>query len=119
MLVQLMSGLLAMVQLTAAAKLEKVADFGANPTRINMYIYVPDKLATKPATIVAVSIGTPTESPAINHILTTSQTIDAPLRRQRHIVVQRDQASQLRRFERLHPHLPRHSQHVALLGRTK
>ncbi|KAM7209922.1 Alpha/Beta hydrolase fold [Rhypophila decipiens] len=40
-------------QLAVAAKLEKVANFGSNPTKINMYIYVPDKLATKPAIIVA------------------------------------------------------------------
>jgi acetylxylan esterase len=36
------------------ASLVQVKDFGANPTKINMYIYVPDKLATKPAVIVAV-----------------------------------------------------------------
>ena len=48
-------GLLAAAQLALSAKLDKVADFGANPSRINMYIYVPDKVATKPAVIVAVS----------------------------------------------------------------
>lgn len=37
------------------ASLQSVASFGSNPTKINMYIYVPDKLATKPAVIVAVS----------------------------------------------------------------
>jgi len=37
------------------ASLQAVSDFGSNPTRINMYIYVPDKLATNPAVIVAVS----------------------------------------------------------------
>lgn len=37
------------------ARLEQVTNFGDNPTRIQMYIYVPDKLATKPAIIVAVS----------------------------------------------------------------
>ena len=36
------------------ASLVQVKDFGANPTKIYMYIYVPDKLATKPAVIVAV-----------------------------------------------------------------
>ncbi|KAK0753769.1 Alpha/Beta hydrolase protein [Schizothecium vesticola] len=46
-------GLLAAAPLALAAKLEKVADFGANPTKINMYIHVPDKLATKPAIVVA------------------------------------------------------------------
>jgi len=47
-------GLVAAAQLAVSAKLEKVADFGANPTKINMYIYVPDKVAAKPAVIVAV-----------------------------------------------------------------
>jgi poly(3-hydroxybutyrate) depolymerase len=47
-------GLLAAAQMAAAAKLDKVADFGSNPTKINMYIYVPDKVAAKPAIIVAV-----------------------------------------------------------------
>ena len=36
------------------ASLQAVSDFGSNPTKIQMYIYVPDKLATKPAVIVAV-----------------------------------------------------------------
>ncbi|KAK3371154.1 Alpha/Beta hydrolase protein [Lasiosphaeria ovina] len=35
------------------ASLQQVKDFGANPTKIYMYIYVPDKLAAKPAVIVA------------------------------------------------------------------
>ena len=55
MLVRPLVGLLAAAQLATSAKLEKVADFGANPSKINMYIYVPDKVATKPAIIVAVS----------------------------------------------------------------
>jgi len=54
MLFQGVLGLLA-AQVALAAKLEKVNDFGSNPTKINMYIYVPDKVATKPAIIVAVS----------------------------------------------------------------
>lgn len=45
----------AMATLSWAASLVKVNDFGKNPTNINFYIYVPDKLATKPAIIVAVS----------------------------------------------------------------
>ncbi|KAK3320586.1 Alpha/Beta hydrolase protein [Cercophora scortea] len=35
------------------ASLQQVTNFGNNPTKINMYIYVPDKLAAKPAVIVA------------------------------------------------------------------
>ena len=37
------------------ASLVQVQNFGNNPTRINMYIYVPDKVAAKPAVVVAVS----------------------------------------------------------------
>jgi len=37
-----------------SASLQQVSSFGTNPTKINMYIYVPDKVATKPAVIVAV-----------------------------------------------------------------
>jgi len=37
-----------------AASLQQVTNFGTNPTKINMYIYVPDKLATKPAIVVGV-----------------------------------------------------------------
>jgi len=46
-------GLLAAAPLAFAASLQRVSDFGSNPTRINMYIYVPDKLAASPAIIVA------------------------------------------------------------------
>ncbi|KAF4629432.1 hypothetical protein G7Y89_g8711 [Cudoniella acicularis] len=35
------------------ASLVQVKGFGGNPTKINMYIYVPDKVATKPAIVVA------------------------------------------------------------------
>jgi acetylxylan esterase len=54
MLVRSVLGFLAASQLAWSATLEKVANFGANPSKINMYIYVPDKVATKPAIIVAV-----------------------------------------------------------------
>ncbi len=42
-------------ELALSAKLEKIADWGDNPSKINIYIYVPDKVATSPAIIVAVS----------------------------------------------------------------
>jgi hypothetical protein len=38
-----------------APALVSVANFGANPTNLQMSIYVPAKLATDPAIIVAVS----------------------------------------------------------------
>jgi hypothetical protein len=47
--------LMALAALSFGASLVQVEDFGVNPTNIDMYIYVPDKLATKPAIIVAVS----------------------------------------------------------------
>jgi hypothetical protein len=55
MLFRHLVGLLAAAELALSASLQRVADFGANPSRINMYIYVPDKLAAKPPIIVAVS----------------------------------------------------------------
>jgi acetylxylan esterase len=48
--------LTALAALGFGASLVQIKDFGANPTKINMYIYVPDKLATKPAVIVAVGV---------------------------------------------------------------
>ena len=47
-------GLAAAVEMASAAKLEKIANFGANPSKITMFLYAPDKVATKPAIIVAV-----------------------------------------------------------------
>lgn len=46
--------LAASATLAAGASLQQVTNFGNNPTRIYMYIYVPDKLAPNPAVIVAV-----------------------------------------------------------------
>ena len=45
----------ALFGLACGASLQQVADFGQNPTKINMHIYVPDKLANSPAVVVAVS----------------------------------------------------------------
>jgi len=36
-----------------SASLQQVTDFGSNPSNLLMYIYVPDKVATSPAVIVA------------------------------------------------------------------
>ncbi|KAI0406359.1 Alpha/Beta hydrolase protein [Xylaria palmicola] len=46
-------GLLAPVGLVLGASLQQVSSFGSNPTSIQMYIYVPDKVATSPPIIVA------------------------------------------------------------------
>lgn len=48
--------LLAVTGSALGASLQAVTNFGTNPTNIQMYIYVPDKLAAKPAIIVAVCL---------------------------------------------------------------
>jgi precorrin isomerase len=48
-------GLLASTTSVMAASLQQVTNFGNNPTSIQMYIYVPNQVAAKPAVIVAVS----------------------------------------------------------------
>ncbi len=45
----------ALAGLASSASLKQVTSFGSNPTGLQMYIYVPDKLAAEPAVIVAVS----------------------------------------------------------------
>ncbi len=56
MLFQTVFGLAAAATTAFAASLQQVSSFGSNPTKINMYIYVPDKVAPKPAIIVAVRL---------------------------------------------------------------
>lgn len=48
------AGLLALANSVLGASLQQVPSFGDNPSSIQMYIYVPDKVATNPAVIVAV-----------------------------------------------------------------
>ena len=48
-------GLVATATLGMGASLQQVSNWGANPTKIQMFIYVPDKLAAKPPVVVAVS----------------------------------------------------------------
>jgi acetylxylan esterase len=38
----------------SAASLQPVSDYGNNPAKVPMYIYVPDKLATNPAVVMAI-----------------------------------------------------------------
>jgi hypothetical protein len=52
---ELLSLLILHLAATKAASLTQVANFGNNPGETDMYIYVPDTLATNPAIIVAVS----------------------------------------------------------------
>ncbi|KAH7303443.1 feruloyl esterase B [Stachybotrys elegans] len=46
-------GLAVSATCAAAASLQQVSNFGANPTNIRMYIYVPDNVSANPAIIVA------------------------------------------------------------------
>jgi len=55
MLLSSVFGLVATASTALGASLTQVQNFGTNPTKIQMFIYVPDKLATKPAIIVAVN----------------------------------------------------------------
>lgn len=59
-----------------ATSLTQVTNFGDNPGSLQMYIYVPNTLASKPAVIVAV------QYPRDIHILEERRLkiIDAPLR---------------------------------------
>jgi hypothetical protein len=47
---------LAALACTAMGQLQAVSSFGNNPTKISMAVYVPKKLATSPAIILAVSL---------------------------------------------------------------
>jgi len=55
MLLPSLAFLVAAVGMAAGASFEQVSSFGDNPSQIQMYTYVPDKLADKPAIIVGVS----------------------------------------------------------------
>ncbi|MEU4521480.1 PHB depolymerase family esterase [Amycolatopsis sp. NPDC024027] len=50
-LVVMVTGLASPAQ---AAALTRVTNFGTNPTNLNMYVYVPDRVAAKPAMLVLV-----------------------------------------------------------------
>ncbi|GGO21988.1 hypothetical protein GCM10010116_44310 [Microbispora rosea subsp. aerata] len=53
---------LLVTQPAAAASLTRVTNFGNNPSNLNMYIYVPDRVASRPALLVAVHYCTGTAS---------------------------------------------------------
>ena len=48
-------GVIAAAGPVLGASLQAVTSFGANPSSIQVFNYVPDKLAAKPAIVVAVS----------------------------------------------------------------
>lgn len=55
MLARTFLGLAATAATCLGASLQQVTNFGNNPTNIQMHIYVPDRVASNPAIIVAVS----------------------------------------------------------------
>ncbi|MET9063723.1 extracellular catalytic domain type 1 short-chain-length polyhydroxyalkanoate depolymerase [Streptosporangium sandarakinum] len=60
------AGMLAATRPVAAASLTRVTGFGNNPTNLNMYIYVPDRVAARPALLVLVHYCTGTASAIFN-----------------------------------------------------
>src|SRR3954449_7194539 len=53
-LVALGAAVLAYVPPAAAASLQEITGFGANPTNLRMHLYVPDRPAANPGLLVAV-----------------------------------------------------------------
>ncbi len=53
-------------QPSAAASLTRVTNFGNNPSNLNMYMYVPDRVAGRPALLVAIHYCTGTASALFN-----------------------------------------------------
>ncbi|WP_259403180.1 alpha/beta hydrolase family esterase, partial [Microbispora sp. H10670] len=47
-------GMLLAAHPAAAATLTRITGFGTNPTNLNMYLYVPDRVAARPALLVLV-----------------------------------------------------------------
>lgn len=56
------AGVLMGAQPAAAATLTRVTNFGSNPSNLNMYIYVPNNVAPRPALLVAIHYCTGTAS---------------------------------------------------------
>ncbi|MFD4669121.1 PHB depolymerase family esterase [Lentzea sp. NPDC058450] len=59
-------GFSAMPQQAHAASLTQVTGFGTNPTNLNMYVYAPDRLATRPALLLMIHYCTGTASAVHN-----------------------------------------------------
>ncbi|HEY3468947.1 MAG TPA: PHB depolymerase family esterase [Amycolatopsis sp.] len=53
-------------QPASAATLTRVTDFGSNPSNLNMYTYVPDRVAARPALLVAIHYCTGSASAVFN-----------------------------------------------------
>ncbi|NUO97967.1 MAG: PHB depolymerase family esterase [Nonomuraea sp.] len=61
-------GVLLGVRPAAAASLTRVTGFGDNPTNLNMYVYVPDRVAARPALLVMVHYCTGSASGVFNGV---------------------------------------------------
>ncbi|WP_328647339.1 PHB depolymerase family esterase [Amycolatopsis sp. NBC_00348] len=57
---------LLVAQPASAASLTRVTGFGTNPSNLNMYTYVPDRVAAKPALLVAIHYCTGSASAVFN-----------------------------------------------------
>lgn len=66
MLVRSFLALAASAALSIGASLKPVTSFGSNPTSLQMYLYVPDKVAANPSIIVAVSDDSSRRMPKAN-----------------------------------------------------
>ncbi|MEV4749312.1 PHB depolymerase family esterase [Streptosporangium sp. NPDC049248] len=64
----MIASLLLAVRPAAAASLTQVTGFGNNPTNLNMYIYVPDRVAARPAMLVMVHYCTGTAGGVFNGV---------------------------------------------------
>ncbi|MFF0311058.1 PHB depolymerase family esterase [Streptosporangium sp. NPDC004379] len=62
----LIAGMFMATKPVAAASLTRVTGFGNNPTNLNMYLYVPDRVAPRPALLVLVHYCTGTASAIFN-----------------------------------------------------
>jgi hypothetical protein len=62
------AGMLLGIGPAAAASLTRVTAFGTNPTNLNMYLYVPDTVAARPALLVMVHYCTGSASGVFNGV---------------------------------------------------
>lgn len=102
-----------------AASLTQVNNFGNNPGSLQMYIYVPNTLASNPAVIVAVR--SEMRYPQNIHILDERRLkiIDAPLRWKRYRVLWDVRLPLSSRSIWIYPHLPERNTGLQLLRRLQ
>lgn len=93
------------------ASLQTVKDWGDNPSGISqMQIYVPDKLAAKPAIILGV------RSPSLKFAAANFSLLVTPLRWHRTDVLPDDKIAKIRRPAWVHSDIPNHHKGNELLG---